>query len=68
MAHANRLDQFLDDPIDKCPPDVKARAGMGLEEYSFFISPWAQSFEEEVFFDETVKKVGQVNKRKMSYL
>ena len=34
--------------------------GLGMKDYSIFRSPWAQSLEDEVFFETTVKAVGKL--------
>lgn len=45
---------------EKLLPDIQTRKGMGMEDYSHFISPWAQSWEEEVFFETSVKTLVQL--------
>ena len=37
-----------------------AKRGFNLEDTSMFISPWSQTFDDEQFFMETMKTVGQV--------
>ena len=42
-------------------PNIKQWRGFSLEDFSMFISPWAQTFEDEEFFMNTVKRVGEVS-------
>jgi len=40
--------------------NIQTRKGMGMQDYSHFISPWAQTWEEEVFFETTVKTLSNL--------
>ena len=35
-------------------------SGPGLEDYSMFTSPWAQTFEDEQFFTDATYTIGKV--------
>jgi len=40
--------------------NLHTRKGMSMEDFSHFISPWAQTWEEEVFFETTVKTLSNL--------
>ena len=40
--------------------NIQTRKGMGMQDYSHFISPWAQTWEEEVFFETTVETLSNL--------
>ena len=43
-------------------------SGLGLDDFSMFTSPWAQTFDDEQFFNDTATLVGNVNSLKISVL
>ena len=59
MQHSFNLATEIE-KAEKLLPDIQTRKGMGMEDYSHFISPWAQSWEEEVFFETSVKTLVQL--------
>ena len=40
--------------------NIQTRKGMGMQDYSHFTSPWAQTWEEEDFFETTVKTLSNL--------
>ena len=43
-------------------------SGLGMDDFSMFTSPWAQTFDDEQFFTDTATLVGNVNSLKISVL
>ena len=41
-------------------PNIEQQNGLGLDDFSMFTSPWAQTEEDEQFFMETVRSAGKV--------
>ena len=41
-------------------PNIEQQNGLGLDDFSMFTSPWAQTEEDEQFFMDTVRSAGKV--------
>ena len=41
-------------------PNGENLSGLGMDDFSMLTSPWAQTFDDEQFFRETVTTVGKV--------
>ena len=42
-------------------PGLEKMKGMGMEDQTVFVSPWALSSHDEEFFTETVRNLGEVS-------
>jgi len=58
--HSNPTIALLMEKAEKVLADIQTSKGTGMEDYSHFISPWAQTWEEEVFFETSVKTLIQL--------
>jgi len=73
-AHLGFRDQMKTELTDKSLEEVFAffpeirqlweddGRGLALEDYEMFTSPWAQSMDDEIFFEETMKNLGDLIK------